>query len=172
MKFLKKALPLCLLALTLILVCSLVPNVAAAEADYARITAADQLVSGKYVLVAGNGYAPKALDGTWLSTGTPVVEGNDISSSNAAGFIWTITVDGDSVKLTDANGKTVAPKGGNNNGIKEGDYSWEILFADGTFQFAGVDADTVILACNAGTNGGNKFRGYKTTTLTGQYADE
>ena len=61
---------------------------------------------------------------------------------------------------------------GSDNGIKEGDYSWEILFADGTFQFAGVDADTVILACNAGTNGGNKFRGYKTTTLTGQYADE
>ena len=139
---------------------------------FVQITTVDQLVSGKYVLVAGNGYAPKALDGTWLSSGTPAVNGSAISAADAAGFIWDITVDGTSVKLTDANGVTVAPKGGNNNGIISSDYSWDVLFADGTFQFAGVDADTVKLACNAGTQGGNKFRGYKNTTLTGTYADE
>ena len=124
------------------------------------------LTSGQYVLVAGNGYAPGVLDGTWLTAVQPTVSGDSVT--DAKGAVWTLTVDGTTVKLTDANGKTVGPKGGNNNGIKESDYSWTWAFENGEFIFSGNGSDTVELASNHGSD--FKFRGYKTSTLTGSYA--
>lgn len=68
--------------------------------------------------------------------------------------------------LSDANGKAIAPKGGNNNGIKSGSYRWAVDFdaTDGTFTFAGQGDDTVKLASNASAQ--NKFRAYKDATIT------
>ena len=132
-----------------------------------KITSLDQLVTGTYVLVVDSGYAAGALDGTWVSAVQPTIADDKVT--DAKGGIWTLTVTGNQVTIKDANGKFIAPKGGNNNGIKEGEYSWTVTFEDGKFIFAGADADTVYLASNIESE--NKFRGYKVSTLTGDYAD-
>ena len=131
------------------------------QGTYEKITDLSQLTTGKYVMVAETGYAPGVLDGSWLSAVAPSVAGNTVT--DAKGAVWTITVSGDSVTLTDANGVTVAPKGGNTNGIKEGDYSWKVTFEKNAFRFAGTGSDTVMLASNKAS--ANQFRAYKTTTV-------
>ena len=153
--------------LSLVMLLSLLPvSVFAAETETTatKITAADQLVSGQYVLVANNGYAPTILDGSWV-TATSVTAENDTVTVDPS-LLWTITVNGTTVKLTDSNGKNIAPSGGNNNGIKGADYSWAVTFADGSFSFAGQGDDTVKLASNTGA--GNKFRAYKDSTISGK----
>ena len=135
-----------------------------------KITSAAQFTTGKYVMVVSTGYAPGAYDNGWLSAVQPVVSGNQVTDTKDA--VWTLTVKGNSVVITDASGVAIAPKGGNNNGVSEKSYDWTWTFNNGTFRFAGVDADTVVLASNAITTGqypGNhRFRGYKTTTVSGQ----
>ena len=133
-----------------------------------KITSLDQLVTGTYVLVVDSGYAAGALDGTWVSAVQPTIADDKVT--DAKGGIWTLTVNSDgTVTITDANGKTIAPKGGNNNGIKEGEYNWTVSFADGKFTFTGNGDDTVTLASNATLNEDytNKFRAYKNTTVAG-----
>ena len=158
------------LLVVLAVILAMVPAVFAAEADatFTKITTLDELTSGEYVLVCDTGVAMGQLDGGWILPANPVVDGDTVT--DAAGAVWTLTVDGTNVKLTDANGVTVAPKGGNSNGIKEGDYNWTVSCENGVFQFAGQGEDTVIMAGN--TDYENKFRGYKSTTVTGQYADK
>ena len=153
--------------LSLVMLLSLLPvSVFAAETETTatKITAADQLVTGQYVLVASNGYAPTILDGGWV-TATSVTAKDDTVTVDPS-LLWTITVNGTTVKLTDSNGKNIAPSGGNNNGIKEADYSWDVTFADGSFSFAGQGDDTVKLASN--TDAGNKFRAYRNSTISGK----
>ena len=132
-----------------------------------KITSLEDLVTGTYVLVVDSGYAAGVLDGTWVSAVQPTIESDKVT--DAKGGIWTLTVTGNQVTIKDANGKFIAPKGGNNNGIKEGEYSWTVTFEDGKFIFSGNDDDTVRLASNIESD--NKFRGYKNTTATGDYAD-
>ena len=137
--------------------------VEAISTGYVKITSASQLTSGKYVLVAEGGYAPTALNGSWVEVGQPIVDKfGTITEENATAILWTLTVDGDSVILTDANGNSIAPVGGNENGIKEGEYNWAISFENGAFSFSGTGEDTVTLACNQGS--GNKIKAYKSTT--------
>ena len=152
--------------LSLVMLLSLLPVAAfatetAAPKTATKITAADDLVSGQYVLVAGNDYAPTILSGSWVTATSVTAEGDTVTVDPS--LLWTITVDGTTAKLTDSNGKTIAPSGGNSNGIKSGDYSWTVTFANGTFTFAGQGDDTVVLASNAGSEG--KFRAYKNTTV-------
>ena len=142
------------------------PDPTPSTGNYTKITSAAEFTTGKYVLVTANGIAPTVLDGSWVLAGTPVVENDAITEANATGFIWDLTVDGTAVKLTDAKGVSIAPSGGDNNGIKSGDYSWNMVVnADGTVIFAGVGSDTVYLAGN--TSSGGKFRGYKSATASG-----
>jgi hypothetical protein len=132
----------------------------------------DELTSGKYVLVASNGKAMTILgsgNSPWIEAGNPTVDGDTITVDNAAGYIWTLTVDGTSAILTDANGASIAPKGGNNNGIKSASYAWAVTCTNGTFQFKGTGSDTVTLAFNTDTQY-LKFRAYKSTTVN-SYAD-
>ena len=140
---------------------------------FVKITSASQLTSGKYVMVVSTGYAPGAYDNKWLSAVQPVISGNTVTDTKGAE--WTLTVNGDSVTITDANGVTIKPAGGNTNGVLEGDYGWAWSFNNGTFRFNGVNSDTVILASNATTTGqypGNhRFRGYKTATVSSQAAN-
>ena len=124
----------------------------AAEEDN-RITSLDELTTGQYYIKASNDVYMGTYSNGWILTGES---------------LWTITVDGTNVKLTDANGVTVAPKGGNNNGIKEGDYNWTVSCEDGMFTFAGQGSDTVKMASNTGSD--NKFRGYKNGTISGNPA--
>ena len=134
-----------------------------AEQTYVKVTQKEELVTGKYVLVASNGYALGALDGTWITAVQPTV--NEDKIVNPESGVWTLTVGKDGVQLTDAAGKTVAPSGSNNNGIKNAEYNWAVEFADGKFQFKGTGDDTVTLASNE--KSGNKFRAYKNTTASG-----
>ena len=157
--------------LVLVMVLSMFPTAvfAADSAVYSQITSADELTTGKYVMVVESGYAPTVLEGTWVLAEAVTATDGTITDP-AANLVWDITVDGSTVKLTDSNGVTIAPKGGNNNGIKAADYSWAVTCENGLFQFAGQGADTVVLASNASTDYANKFRGYKTTTV-GNYPD-
>lgn len=97
-----------------------------------------------------------------------MIDGDVVTDTKNA--VWTITVNGTSVKLTDANGATIKPKAGNNNGIQSGDYEWAVTFENGTFRFAGVGSDTTILACNNSPDYEYKFRSYKTSTINGNAA--
>lgn len=136
-----------------------------APGAYVKVTSADQFVSGQYVMVVSTGYAPGVVSGTWLTAVTPTISGDVVT--DAAGGIWTLTVEGSSVTITDSNGVSIAPKGGNNNGLATSQYAWAWSFADGTFTFAGTGSDTVKLASNtADANNKNKFRAYKNTTVT------
>ncbi len=135
-----------------------------AEEGYIKITGLDQLTSGKYVMIVSTGYAPGVVDGTWISAVQPTVAGDKVIDPK--GGVWTLTVEGTSVTLQDSNGIYVGPKGGNTNGIKTGTaYQWKVTFSNGTFKFCGTGDDTVTLASNADSQYGNKFRGYKNTTV-------
>ncbi len=139
------------------------PETPAAEVEWVKVTDG-ALTSGEYVMIDENGFAPAQLDSNWILTAQPAVEGDKVTDT--AGAVWTLSVEGDTVILTDANGVSVSPTGSNKNGITAGEYSWTISFADGTFSFNG---DQVALASNEGSD--NKYRAYKTSTLTGNYAD-
>lgn len=147
---------------------SVIPFTASA-ANATQIQAASELVTGQYVIVtATTSVAPTVLDGSWVLAESVTVADGAVSATDAA--VWTITVDGSTVKLQDSNGKYIAPKGGNSNGIKEGEYSWTVSADGNKFKFLGNGEDTVGFASNMDSE--NKFRGYKTTTLTGDYADK
>ena len=144
---------------------------AAAEAQTEKLTAADQFVTGTYALVVSTGKAMGALDGTWVSAVEPTIE--DSAVTDAKGGVWTLTVNGGTVQITDANGASIMPKGGNANGISSGSYDWAWTFdeATQTFTFAGQGGDTVKLASNTSTDptygGFDRFRAYKNSTISG-----
>ena len=148
---------------------SLLPTaVLAADATaktFKKVKSADELVTGQYVLVDEKGCSPKELSGNWVTKTTVAVNGDTATASEG---IWTITVSADGVVLTDAGNTSIAPSGGNNNGIKKGDYKWAVAFANGTFTFSGQGTDTVKLAGNTGSD--NKYKAYKNKTISG-YAD-
>ena len=150
--------------LSLLMLVSLLPISVLADdttVTATQITQASELVDGQYVLVTDSGYAPGVLDGTWLTAAAVTADENAVTVDPA--LLWTVTVGTDGIKLKDSSGNTIAPKGGNNNGIKSGDYSWKVSFADGKFSFAGQGDDTVTLASNKGSQ--NKFRAYKNATV-------
>lgn len=148
---------------------SLLPTaVLAADATaktFKKVKSGDELVTGQYVLVDEKGCSPKELSGNWVTKTTVAVNGDTATASEG---IWTITVSADGVVLTDAGNTSIAPSGGNNNGIKKGDYKWAVAFANGTFTFSGQGTDTVKLAGNTGSD--NKYKAYKNKTISG-YAD-
>ena len=152
--------------LSLLMLVSLLPVSVLADdttVTATKITQESELVDGQYVLVTDSGYAPGVLDGTWLSATAVTADENTVTVDPA--LLWTVTVGTDGIKLKDSSGNTIAPKGGNNNGIQSGDYSWTVTFADGKFSFAGQGSDTVTLASNKGSQ--NKFRAYKNGTVSG-----
>ena len=154
-------------------ICGHVDFRAATNVVYNKISSAAEFTSGTYVMIVGTGYAPTTLTSAsspWVLSATPTVEGNQVT--DAKGAYYTITVDGTNAKLQDANGAYIAPKGGDNNGIKEGsyDWAWEFDEATGTFKFKGQGSDTVVLASNMDYE--YKFRGYKNSTLSGSTASK
>ena len=163
----KRSKRLCSLLMALVMALSLLPTAVfaaePAEQTYVKVTQKEELVTGKYVLVASNDYALGVLDNGWITAVQPTVDENKIVNPESG--VWTLTVGKNGVQLTDAAGKTVAPKGGNANGIQEGTYNWAMSFADGKFQFKGTGEDTVTLASNEGAE--NKFRAYKNSTASG-----
>ena len=153
-----------LLALVMILTMLPMGTLAEGTATYTKISTAEELTSGKYVMITNTGYAPGVLDGGWITAVQPTMSGDQLT--DPAGAVWDITVAEGGVKLTDSNGVTVAPKGGNENGIQSGDYVWAVsVNKNGEFSFLGQGDDTVTLASNKGSE--NKFRGYKNATVSG-----
>ena len=163
----KRLLAIFLVALMLV---SMLPVTAAAadEGVYKKISSMDELTTGKYVMILDTGYAPGSLDGKWVTAVQPSVTDGSVTDPTTG--VWTLTVSGSSVKLTDANGVSIAPKGGNENGIKSGEYEWKVSFANGKFSFYGTGTDTVTFASNKSFE--NKFRAYKNTTINAGYPYE
>ena len=163
----KKRTTRCLaLLLAVVMILSVMP-VAMAEGTaqtYTKVTSAAELTTGKYVLVTDTDYAPDYFDNGWVLATQPSVVDGKIENPTAG--VWTLAVDTDGVVMTDAKGTSIAPKGGNTNGIQSGSYKWAASFADGKFTFAGTGEDTVTLASNASSN--HKFRGYKNETIAKQ----
>ena len=161
--------PLLSALLTIAMLLSLLPTAvfaAGGTGTFTKITTQEELTDGKYVIVVDSGYAMGALDGTWLTATQVTEEGGSLTDPDAS-LVWEIAVTDSGVTLTDANGTQVAPKGGNNNGIQAGDYTWAISFENGTFRFLGTGEDTVTLASNK--NSENKFRAYKNATINAGY---
>lgn len=160
----KKRTTRCLaLLLAVVMVLSVMPVAMAEETTqtYTKVTSAAELTTGKYVLVTDTDYAPDYFDSGWVLATQPSVVGGKIENPTAG--VWTLTVDTDGVVMTDAKGTSIAPKGGNTNGIQSGSYKWAA-------SFAGTGDDTVTLASNKGN--GNKFRAYKNSTVNGGYPHE
>ena len=167
----KKRITRCLaLLLAVVMVLSVMPVAMAEETTqtYTKVTSAAELTTGKYVLVTDTDYAPDYFDNGWVLATQPSVVDGKIENPTAG--VWTLTVDTDGVVMTDAKGTSIAPKGGNTNGIQSGSYKWAASFASGKFTFAGTGDDTVTLASNKGN--GNKFRAYKNSTVNGGYPHE
>ena len=162
--------------IVLAMVFAMIPAVFAAEESevtYTKISSMEELTDGNYVIVCNeNSRAMTYINSAsspWIEAADASIEGDTVT--NVEGMVWSITVDGSSVKLCDANGNYVAPKGGNNNGIKNAEYSWAVSCEDGLFQFKGTGSDTVTMAYNAGDQAnGLRFRAYKNTTVTGNNA--
>ena len=152
--------------LALVMLLSLLPTAVfaadPAPQTFKKVTSAEELVTGQYVLVDEKGFSPKELSGKWVTTAAVTVNG---ATATASEGIWTITVSADGVVLTDANNVSIAPSGGNNNGIKSGSYKWSVAFANGAFTFSGQGSDTVKLAGNAGSS--NQYKAYKNSTVSG-----
>ena len=132
--------PLLSALLTIAMLLSLLPTAvfaAGGTGTFTKITTQEELTDGKYVIVVDSGYAMGALDGTWLTATQVTEEGGSLTGPDAS-LVWEIAVTDSGVTLTDANGTQVAPKGGNNNGIQAGDYTWAISFENGTFRFLGT----------------------------------
>ena len=147
---------------------SLLPATALAAdmGTYQKTDIAEEFTSGKYVIVVSSGYAVGTLDNGWV-TATDVsssIAENTIMNPDGA-LVCEITVAGENATIRLSDGTYIAPKGGNNNGIQAGEYSWKWTWKDGSVTFAGTGEDTVILASNKGSD--NKFRAYKTTTVDG-----
>lgn len=127
---------------------------------YTKVTDG-KLVSGTYVLVTSNGYAPTVLEKNWLLSAQPTVSGNKVTDAKNA--VLVLTVDGNKVKITDANGNTVINQAKNNKlDNLDGMWNWKYDSATGTFTFDdGVteEGQTRYLAA-AGKND-NKFRAYR-----------
>ena len=154
--------------LVAVLAIAAVPFTASAAATATQITSASELVTGEYVIVTTTNFALSTYDASSWVLSKAVTPASGKITEITPDMVWNVTVSGNSVKLTDSNGVTIAPKGGNNNGIKTGDYSWDVSFEGGVFKFAGVGADTVFLAANK--NSDSKFRAYKSSTVTGTNA--
>lgn len=153
--------------LTLVMLLSMLPQVVFAAdpkaKTFKKVTSAKELVTGQYVLVDEKGVSPKELSDGWVITTKAVTVDGDTATASEG--IWTITVSADGVVLTDAGNTSIAPLGGNKNGIKSGSYKWLAAFANGTFTFSGQGTDTVKLAGNTGSD--NKYKAYKNATVSG-----
>ena len=134
--------------LALLMMFSVVPTSAMAEEPetYEKISSKEEFTTGKYVMVVDTGYAVGPMNGTWVSAISVSPSGDTITNPGAA--VVDLTVEGNSVSIQLSDGNTIAPPGGNNNGIQAGSYSWEWTSADGKFVFHGVGEDTVRLASN------------------------
>ena len=137
-----------------------IPQLEISGKTYVKYTA-ENLVTGTYIIISANNnnIAMGINDGGWITAVQPlVISDTEVTDDN--GGVWTLTVDGNYVTLTDANG--VSPKSNNANKLTTGDYQWIwVRNEDGTFTFKSQDTAVRVLAAN--TNEGSKCRCYAET---------
>lgn len=157
------------LCMAVLMAFSLLPSTASAAegASFGKIAGEAGFTTGSYVMVTDTGYAPQKLDDTWLPADELGTALGDTIADPAAETVWEIAVSGGTATIKDMDGQFLAPKGGNENGIRISDteYQWKWECQDGKFTFSGQGDDTVILASNRSSQ--NRFRAYKTTTVEG-----
>ena len=157
------------LCMAVLMAFSLLPStVSAAEGtSFGKITGEAEFTTGSYVMVTDTGYAPQKFDNNWLPADELGTALGDTIPAPADETVWEIAVSGGTATIKDMDGQFLAPKGGNENGIRISDteYQWKWECQDGKFTFSGQGDDTVILASNRSSQ--NKFRAYKTTTVSG-----
>ena len=128
--------------------------IAAREEDggYRRIGDFAEMVSGRYVLVDTDGFAPLAYDGEsgWITAAEPVLEEDAVTDSMDA--VWTLTVTEGGVLLQDANGIYLAP-GTDGNGIAAGEYLWSVTWNGGAFSFHGTSGENPVTLARNGDSG-------------------
>ncbi len=157
------------LCMAVLMAFSLLPSTASAAEDtsFGRITEEAEFTTGSYVMVTDTGFAPQKIDGTWLPADELGTALGDTIAAPADETVWEIAVSGGTATIKDMDGQFLAPKGGNENGIRVSatEYQWKWECRDGKFTFSGQGDDTVILASNRSSQ--NRFRAYKTTTVEG-----
>ena len=145
-------------------VCGNCGETISSNVKYNKVTSADGFTTGTYILIVETkNITVSTYDGSWIK-GSELVPADSFDKATGDALAITLEVSeaGVKIKIGDS---YVAPKGGNNNGIKTGEYLWAYEFQeDGSIVFAGTGSDTVYLAYNAGSSG---FRAYKTSTVTG-----
>lgn len=144
-----------LLALVMILTMLPMGTLAEGTATYTRISTADELTSGKYVLVAQTSAGDKAL-GTTIGSkidGTDVaVDGDSLSGTNVP--VWTATKTEDGVHLF--NGTQYLGYGSSGTNFTKPDeaYTWVVQDnGNGTFRFVASGATTRAIAWQVGNGG-------------------
>lgn len=102
----KHSVRLLALLLAVVMVLSVMPTMALAEGEaktFAKVTSADGLTTGQYVLVVDTGYAMGEYDNgknPWITAVEPSIANGKIENPTAG--IWTLTVSNDGVIMTDA----------------------------------------------------------------------
>ena len=80
--------------LSLMMLLSLLPTAVLADESatktYTKVTSADELVTGEYVMVANNGYAPGVLDGTWVTAVAVTAANDQVIAIGQADFVQVV----------------------------------------------------------------------------------
>lgn len=143
--------------------------------SYNKVTSAAEFTTGTYVLVGNTSnvtFSETHSSGWVLGTAlSSMPDAMDQATGDQYAITLTVTDAGVAIKVGDV---YIAPKGGNNNGMKLSTtaYYWAYSFdSNGNITFKGTGSDTVTLAynsTNSSTNSvGPAYRGYKNTTASG-----
>ena len=137
-------------------------------AKYTRIDKEELLVTGKYVIVADKEYAMDTVSGTVVKPAEPKIDEHTVTDSKHA--VWELVKSGKKLQIKNAEGKYLAPKGGNNNGVmlSASPYNWDFELAYGAVKFMGAGQDTVTLASYEPDD--YEFSAYKNELVTGEDA--
>ena len=152
-----------------LLLISILPHSAGAQTVLQPVTEEAELVSGSYVLLSSEGYAPGNLDTGWLQGLQPQMEeGLPVVTTQ---MVWNLDVSQEGVQLTDSAGNTIAPAESEEMGLIPGAYRWQVSFEGGRFSFHGMAGETAVTLARCDDLG---FRGYDSrlmgTLLDGSFA--
>lgn len=137
----------------------------AGDGVYSRISTLEALVTGQYVLLLPQGYAPGTLEEDWLTAVQPEMAGEALSE--ARGGLWTVRVEENGIMLFDSKGTAIAPTSDGSNGIASGDALWTVQCREGLFSFHSISGgEPVTLAANVSLDYG--FRAYRDSTVAVQ----
>ena len=151
-----------LIAAAVILI-SLLPRPARA-AEVIPVTSAADLVSGSYILMSSEGYAPGSLDNGWLTPVQLPLEEEIPTASEEV--IWTLDVSEEGVLLTDPAGNPVAPGEAEEEGLIAGEYRWQTSFDGERFFFHGISGETAVTLARCDDLG---FRAYDSRLIGALY---